>query len=552
MHTEPPVGGFGERVLKGIPASPGIAIGKTFVLSMESPIVVHEHIPATRIPDEIQMFQNAVATAVEELARASEIAKQESETVSTIIESYLLIVSDRSMIRTVTESIQGGMAAEVAVLREFDRHKASFQRAKDPILRERAQDFEHVKERLLAILRNKSISLESASDSIIIAGSITPQDLLFFKETRNRAFVTELGGITAHTSIMARDLLIPAVIGIRNVTSAVGQNEIIIVDGYSGLVIVEPTAETLAQYELKLQQEASYKAMLGELAHQDSVTLDGTTVRLSANVDTPAQAERAMMMGAGGIGLVRTEALLTELGGYPSLQQEYEWYAAIAQRAFPKQVTFRAFDVGADKFRDGIPIHEHNPALGLRGIRFLLYRQDIFVQQVKAVLKASEHRNVRLMLPMITVIEEIHQALHIIRNCALDLEREGVAFDKSLPIGIMIETPSAALLAEEFVPLVDFVSIGTNDLAQYTLATDRTNEMVADIYDAMHPSVLRLIRMIVQATNRFNKPVSVCGEMAGHSAATEMLLRMGIVELSVSPSLLLEVKQRIRNSMSNA
>jgi len=536
----------GQRTLKGIPASAGIAIGRAFVLSIDSPSLSHERVEPARIPQEVARFKSALESVAAELVHAIDLARHESTNVSTIIESFLLIVGDPIISGSIVHRIESGTPAETAVVQEFDLHQNTLYNARDSFLRDRAQDFDHVKERLVAILRNRTLSHAAARNSVVVSGSITPQDMLFFKQTRSLGFITEVGGINSHACIMARDMGIPAVIGIRNATSDIISNITIIVDGYAGVVIVDPSEETLREYTAKQAQAEEYRRKLGSLIHEPAVTTDGTTVRLFANVDTPKQVDAAVMMGADGFGLVRTEYMLVDRGRYPSHEEQTEWYCDIANRAFPKAVTFRAFDVGSDKFREGIPHHEDNPALGLRGIRFLLYRPDIFEQQVCAILKASVHRNVRFMLPMVSVIEEFEQAKALIQHCTQRLDSEGFEYDANMPVGVMIETPAAALLADAFAQVADFLSIGTNDLAQYTLATDRTNELVADIFDALHPSVLKLVRMTVDAARAYEKPVSLCGELAGHAAATELLIGLGLTELSVSTTVLLELKQRIR------
>lgn len=536
-----------EHVLKGIPASHGIAIGRAFVLSVESPSIQTEKISGVRIPEEIARFLSAVQLAAAELASAIELAHEETENVSTIIESYLMIVGDPILSQTVISKIEMGDTAEWALIEEFDAKRHMLFQARDPILRERAQDLDHVKERLLAHLRNKTLSHAAARDSIVVAGSMTPQDILFFKKTNTRAFITEIGGINSHSSILARDVGIPAVIGLRNATTDIPNGTTIIVDGYAGVVVVNPSDETLSGYYEKQSRAEEYRARLGASINEPTITRDGLSIRLLANIDTPDQVEAAVLAGCEGIGLVRTEYLLMQHGEYPSVAEQTEWYSDIAQRAYPRPVTFRAFDVGSDKFREGIPHHEDNPALGLRGIRFLLYRPDLFEDQICAVLRASRYRNVKFMLPMVTVLEELQQAKVMIETCKHRLAMEEIDFDPQIQIGVMVETPAAALMAETFAQAADFLSIGTNDLAQYALATDRTNEMVADIYDALHPAVIRMIKMVVDAGRLHCTTVSVCGELAGHAAATEMLIGLGISELSVSPTLCLELKDRIRS-----
>lgn len=534
-------------VLKGVPASPGIVMGKAFVLSFDEVTPPADRTAPHRVADEIDRFAAAHETAVSELQRALDIAVAESKTASTIIDSYLMIVKDPMIVESITDRISSGANAEAAVAHEFDVHRSLLNGAKDPVLRSRVQDFDHIKERLIALLRNRTLSHAAGYDTIVIASSVTPQDMLFFRETQTLGFVSEIGGINSHTCILARDMGFPAVIGIRNAKQIIQHNAMLIVDGYSGVVIVNPTEQTLKEYREKQSKAEEHRQKLGGLLQKETVTTDGTKVTLLANIDTPEQAELAVIAGCSGIGLVRSEFMLIQRGAYPTSDEQYLWYKDIAERAFPLPVTIRAFDVGSDKFRLGIPHHEDNPALGLRGIRFLLYRPDIFEHQICAVLRASEHRNVKFMIPMISTLEELEESRNMIEHCKKKLRAENVEFDENLPVGIMIETPAAALMADSFAQSADFLSIGTNDLAQYALATDRMNEMVADIYDALHPAVLRMVRMVVEAAKKYNKVVSVCGEMAGHAAATEMLIGIGIHELSVAPSLILELKQRILN-----
>lgn len=534
-------------VLKGIPASEGVAIGQTCVIRTEA-AEIHRSLPLDQVESEIERFSDAIEEASCDLLRAAEIARRESATVSSIIESYLLILRDPIITTEINSRIATGNTAEAAVTDEYEARKKQLFAARDVFLRERAMDLEHVKDKLLASLRRVNHVLEHAADSVVVSGSLTPDALIFYKQSNVLAFVTEVGGINSHASIMARDLGIPAVIGVRNAAVAAVAGTTIIVDGYSGFVIVNPDEAALHHYRQKQEHALQYRTALGKLAIRPTTTSDGHFLRLSANVETLDNVDLAAMNGADGVGLVRTEYMLIRSNSYPSEDEQSEWYSDIAQRAFPKTVTFRAYDVGSDKYREGIPHAESNPALGLRGIRFLLYRPDIFRGQVRAVLRASSHRNVRFMIPMISILEEWLQARVLIDNCINELSSEGYDIDPAMPLGVMIETPSAALLADEFAARCDFLSIGTNDLAQYALATDRDNELVADIFDALHPSVIRMVKHVVDAAHRHERPVSICGELAGHAEATELLVGLGVNELSVSPNLMLEVKKRILNT----
>ncbi len=534
-------------MLKGIPAAAGIAIGTAFVIDSASPSVETDEKEVIDPEVEIARLRAAQASTSEELLAAIELATRESASARTILESYHMIATDEVMTKAVEDRIRGGVSAETAVQQEFDVHKTALYQSKDAFLRGRVEDLDHVMERLLAVLRNRIIEATDARQSIVVSGSISPQDVLYFSNMKALGYVTEVGGINSHSCILAREFGLPAVIGIRNAAEAIHNGDTVVIDGFAGQVIVRPDDVMVRHYQNKQLEAEEYKTRLGALVREAAETTDGMRLVLKANADAPEQVDAALMVGCEGIGLVRTEMLLTRLGRYPTLEEQEVWYRDIAERAFPLNVTFRAFDIGSDKFREGIPYHEENPALGLRGIRFLLYRPDIFERQVLAILRASTHRNVRLMLPMISSVEELHEAKRLIHHCASKLASEGVDHDPAMPLGVMIETPAAALLADVFAEQVDFFSIGTNDLAQYALATDRTNELVADTFDAMHPAVMRLIAMTVGSAKKAGISVSVCGEMAGHAAATEMLVGIGIDELSVSAPLLLELKQRIRS-----
>lgn len=534
--------------MKGIPASQGICIGKAVVLRAEAFVSSVEHIEPEEIPTEIARFYAALESSATELQHIIEIAEKEANHVAPILETYLLILTDQTASDSIKRRIQQGYySAEIAVVQEFDAQKQFFKLAKDPILRERAVELDHVKDRLLDGLRNRSITHSVAAKSIVVSPSITPTDLMMFNQAGALAFITEVGGIASHASILARSLSIPAVIGVRDAAQVIHTDDMLIIDGNAGLIICNPKPETLAKYEKRKLDEEENRRKLGKLANLKAETHDGHSIHLLANIDSLEDVEAARNSGADGIGLVRSEYLIIQRQHFPTEEEQYDWYKQIAEQMYPHPVTIRAFDVGSDKYAEGLP-HEDNPALGVRGIRFLLHRKDIFKSQIKAVLRASQHRNLRLMLPMIATTEELQESLDLIGKCKRQLRKSNTAFDEHLPVGIMIETPAAAIMAVDFAQKADFFSIGTNDLTQYTLASDRTNEFVAHIFDPFHPAVLRLMKIAIDAAKARNIPVGICGEMAGHSAATELLIGLGVTELSVTPPLLLELKKRIRKS----
>jgi phosphotransferase system enzyme I (PtsI) len=340
---------------------------------------------------------------------------------------------------------------------------------------------------------------------------------------------------------------LPAVIGVKNASIIINGNSVLILDGFSGSVFYNPDSDLLNKYLYKIEKIEKHKAKLGELVKIESETKDNIKIHLLANVDKPEDVDNALLVGAEGIGLVRSEILVITHGRIPDEGTQEQSYSEMAQRAYPNIVTIRAFDIGSDKYSEGMPHHEENPALGYRGIRYLLAQKDIFKIQIRAVLKASKNKNIRFMLPMIINSDEVLQSKILIEECKSELIKECISFDKRMPLGIMIETPSAALTADSLAKEVDFFSIGTNDLTQYTLATDRTNDLVADKFDTFHPAVIKLIKITAKAAFKNNIPVGICGELAGHSAATSLLIGMGINELSVAPAILLELKNRVIN-----
>ncbi len=551
--ADPPAEGTGEAdglsrseiIYRGIPASPGIAIGRCILLKNESQDVITLRLIAEdQRHGEFVRYEKAVESCLLELRETYRIAEREIGNVASILESYELILTDMTINEAIATRIRDGFPAENAVLAEYDDHRNLFKNAKDPILRERAFDLENVKDRLILALHNRQLSHTIARDTIVIAPSLIPQDVILFNEGQILAYVTELGGLTSHSSILARSLGLPAVIGVKNLCRNVSADSTVIVDGHEGILITNPRIETLHLYEAKLMESRERHLRLAELRDKPAQTTDAHRLLLMANVDSPDETSAAMQLGAEGIGLVRTEMLIIRLDRFPDEEEQSEWYASIAERAYPKPVTLRAFDIGTDKFVSGLP-HEKNPSLGIRGVRFLLSRPDIYKRQLLAVLRASRHKNVRFMIPMVTRVSEIEDSLAILEEARSELRSRQCDFDESMPIGIMIETPAAALLADKFAEMVDFFSIGTNDLTQYTLAADRNSDLVSSIYDSFNPAVLRLMKHSIEAAHQQHLSVSVCGEFAGHSAATELLIGMGVEVFSVNAPLLPELKNRI-------
>lgn len=536
-----------EKRFKGIPASPGIFIGEAVVLATEAIAIKNTPIPEDRIDAECERFAHAVRECTQELHRIITMANDEAPVAAPILEAQLFILNDPSVADMIAERIRQCYGAERAVQEVFDSQQAIMRHASDSYLRERAVDLENVKQRLLNFLTGRNTDTSVQPSGIVVTESLTPSDVMLFRKSGMTAFATETSGITSHAAILARSLGIPAVVGLVNICKRIGNHSRIIIDGYAGIVISNPHPDTVVRYQHREEDLLNRAKKLGKLAHLPSQTTDGRKVHLFANADTAEEIELARASGAEGVGLIRTELQILSHNFVPDEDEQTAYYKELAERAYPLPITLRAFDIGSDKSFGLIP-SEPNPALGLRGLRFLLKNKAIFTAQVRAILRASCHRNVRLMLPMIATVQEFQKALQIVEECKAHLRENGEEFDAKMPVGAMIETPAAALIARELGALADFFSIGTNDLTQYTLATDRMNASTTQIYDTFHPAILRLLKMIVEAAHFNNIPVAVCGEFASHAAATELLIGLGIEELSVASSSLLEVKRRVRKA----
>jgi phosphoenolpyruvate-protein phosphotransferase (PTS system enzyme I) len=535
-----------ESVLKGIPSSPGIIMGKAFILEPETFVIPSERISDKEVDSEIEKFEHALLEMFNEYKEILQKVKEESSSVYSIIESNLMMVSDKFFAESIKKRIRDGNSVESSVIQEFDERKQFFINSKDKILRERAIELDQIKERFFAVLRKKTLHHSIAQNSIIIAQFITPTDLVSFRDAGILGIITEVGGIASHSSILARSFGIPAVIGVKNAIKLIKQGSDLILDGYSGIIITNPPDKSIDNYIERKNKEDVHRQSLGNLVKLPSKTIDGFDIRLLSNIDFVEDIETSLMVGAEGVGLVRTEYLIFALKYVPDEEEQFGFYKELSDRIYPHPVTIRVFDLGSDKFNQGMLRHEDNPALGFRGIRFLLSSIELFETQIRAILRASAHKNIRLMLPMITTLREIRQSIAIIEECKQNLRNQNIDFDEKIPIGIMIETPAAALVADTLAEHVDFFSIGTNDLTQYTVAADRTNELISDVFDSFHPAVLKLIKMSIDAAKTHNIPVGICGELAGHAAATTLLVGMGVDELSVTPAILLELKNRIR------
>ncbi|MBX3042146.1 MAG: phosphoenolpyruvate--protein phosphotransferase [Candidatus Kapabacteria bacterium] len=534
-----------QGFLKGIPSAVGIAIGKSFIIEPEPYISGNTFIEADKIQSEIERFAKALKHLNTEFDEVISHSKTLPQSAQTIIETYLYLINDEFINENIRERIKTGLDTESAVINEYDYQGSFLRNSKDDLLRERVNDLENVKRRFISTLRHENPEYHLASGKILVAQNISPTDLVKYKEVGVIGIITEMGGIASHVSILARSFEMPAIIGVKDATKVLTDGLDLIIDGFTGLIIYNPDNLLSRRYEQRISEIEEHKTILGKLVKVKTETSDKRRIHLLSNIDRLEDVKNALIAGAEGVGLVRTESLLSNSGKIPDEDSQYSWYNELAERMYPNIVTIRCFDIGSDKYSAGIPLVENNPSLGLRGVRFLLYSRDIFKSQIKAILRASVNKNVRIMIPMISDLSELLTSKSLIADCMLELDKSGIKYDSKIPVGIMIETPSAVLTSDILAVECDFFSIGTNDLTQYTLAADRTNDLVTDIYDSFHPSVLKMIKITIENATKAGIVVGICGELAGHSGATRLLMGLGITELSVPSSMLLELKNRI-------
>jgi phosphotransferase system enzyme I (PtsI) len=545
---------FGQAV------SRGIAIGRAVLIASSRVDVAHYYIDESRVEPEIDRLRQArdvVATELTTLKR--DLPIEAPAELPALLDVHLMLLHDEALtgatkqwIRTRHYNAEWALSAQLEVMaRQFDEMD-------DEYLRERKADLEQVVERMLRALSRAGPLLPATASAhgnedplVLIANDIAPADMLQFKGSVFSGFVTDVGGKTSHSAIVARSMDIPAVVGAREASRLIRQDDWIVIDGDAGVVVVDPSPIVLEEYRFRQRQSELERARLHRLRHMPSVTLDGEAVELLANIELPRDAPVALDSGAVGIGLFRSEFLFMNRGGeLPSEDEQFEAYRGVVEAMRGLPVTIRTVDIGADKPLDRLTVHElrHeyglNPALGLRAIRWSLSEPAMFRQQLRAILRASAFGKVRLLLPMVVQLSEIRMAREALGRARQQLRDAGVVYGE-VELGAMIEVPAAVLIMPSILRDLDFVSIGTNDLIQYTLAIDRADEAVAKFYDPWHPAVLHLIARAIDAANRAGKHVSVCGEMAGDVAFTELLLAMGLRCFSMQPSQIAAVKQRI-------
>lgn len=551
---EPPAGGptdRGEFRRHGVSAAPGIVVGRAYLRDRERIVV-----PRYRVSDseaETARFRDALGdTRAQIVAIRTDMADRMGEDHARIFDAHLLIIDDdmlsgRTRERIAEEKLNAAAAFDDIVADVL----RSFGSIDDEYLKDRSMDIVDVKRRVLRNLMGRGRGKANAGPdeaSVIVAHDLAPSDTAQIDRARTLAYVTDLGGRTSHTAILARSQGVPAVVGLGDLFDSVREGDMIIVDGNTGIVVVNPTESTLDEYEHEIRRFHDLEEQLLTLTGYPASTLDGKEFELGANIDMPEEIQSAIDYGAQGVGLFRTEYFFISQDELPGEEQQYAIYRRVAEDMNGRPVTIRTIDIGGDKIARYLPsAAELNPFMGWRGIRFCLTRLDIFQTQLRAIYRASAHGKVRIMFPMISSIDEVERAQEICAEVRQSLDRDGLAYDASVPLGIMIETPSSVVIADQLGKVADFFSIGTNDLIQYTIAVDRGNARIAHLYRNLHPAILRLLKQTVDAARKREIPVGVCGEMCSDPLAVLILIGLRIDSFSASPGVIPEIKRIIRS-----
>jgi len=538
-------------MFKGIGVSPGIIIGRVLLFNPEEIRIIRHVVPEDRIEAEISRFQAAIEKTREELsAIKNRIGQEIGQEHANIFDAHLLILDDPiltretiNQVRTTRNNVEWVFSQN---LTKFVKMIASLN---GEYLKERSTDISDVGQRLLRHLtgREKATLDHLEEEVIVFAKDLSPSDTAVMDRKKVKGFATDIGGQTSHTAIMARALEIPAVVGLSNITVNVSDGDLVIVDGNQGMVIVNPGEPTLQDYRERQKQYVEVERRLERLRDLPAETVDGGRIVLAANIEIPDEIPLVHKNGANGIGLYRTEFLFLNRPDLPTEDEQFEAYKAVAQAMSPQAVIVRTLDVGGDKFLSNLGLfREMNPFLGLRAIRLCLAKPDIFKTQLRAILRASAFGNLKIMFPMISGIEELRQSKVFLEECREELKKEGREFRPAIPLGIMVEIPSAVWIGDVLAKEVNFFSVGTNDLIQYTLAIDRVNENIAYLYNPLHPAVIRSLSQIIAAAHQQGIQVGMCGEMAGDPLFIPILVGLGFDELSVAPTIVPEIKEVIR------
>jgi phosphotransferase system enzyme I (PtsI) len=540
-------------VLHGYAVSGGITVGYAHLVSTARLEVAHYEVAAGAVEAEVERFDRAMAAAQEGLAELKQhIAADAPKEFEAFLDLHRMILNDSALAVTPRELIRARRSnAEWALVQQMERLTERFDEIDDPYLRERKADVEQAVERVLkALMGGQKLQEPAVSEEqklIVVAHDLSPADMILFKRHRFGGFVTDVGGVTSHTAIVARSLAIPAIVGLHHAYQTISEGEMLIVDGERGLLVVNPDPVVLAEYRERQGELKAERQRLKRLKKTRTATQDGTPIELFANIELPQDTADVVEAGAEGVGLFRTEFMFLNRRDLPSEEEQFDAYRQVAETMKGRPVVLRTLDVGADKAMngDGDAHTMPNPAMGLRAIRFCLAEPQMFLTQLRAILRASHYGTVRILLPMVAHAHEIDQTLTLIQQAKSQLEERGHPYDRAIQVGGMIEIPAAALALPIFMRRLQFLSIGTNDLIQYTRAIDRTDDAVAHLYDPLHPAVLTLVANTIQTATRGGMPVAVCGEMAGDLQLTRLLLGLGLRNFSMHPSQLLPIKERI-------
>lgn len=541
------------EIKKGIAVSPGVAIAPAVVLNAEEYRIPNKTVPANQMDAELRCLEQGFEASVAEVvALRDAMARQLGPDIAAIFDFHHGVLSQPRLREQIAALIQERHYSAAYAAREvLQSYQRRFLNMKDQILRERVRDVQDIERRLLRNLigRAREDLAHLTEPVILVAHDLTPTQTANLAKTKVIAVAMDGGGLTSHTAIVVRSMGIPAVAGLTDVSTQVANGDMVVLDGTKGLVVIRPDEEMLAEYRAEEERLHAFVSGLVELRDKPAVTQDGVKIRLLCNIEFPHEAATAVERGGEGIGLYRTEFLYLRSEQAPTEEEHYQAYHEVIQAVGDRPVTIRTLDLGADKYTQSQAREpERNPFLGLRSIRYCLQNLELFKTQLRAILRASVKGDVRIMFPMICNLMELRQAKIVLGDAIEDLEEMGVPFRRDMPIGIMVETPAAALQIKELLREVDFISIGTNDLVQYTLAVDRGNERVASLYTGSHPAVLRLLREIVRAAERANIECSLCGEMAGEPMYTLFLLGIGLRTFSMAPSDVPEIKKVIRST----
>ena len=535
-----------ENKIAGIGAAPGIIIGEAYLYTKEKLQISKADI------EDIQKAKKdlteAIAKSKKELYKIFSIAREKMDEVrAAIFEAQLMILDDPILLVEIENRIERELKSpEYIVDDEISKYQSKMILSHESYMKERALDIEDIKQRIIRNLQKKRWESKIDHNVIVVSETLTPADTILLSRNKVLAFVTDHGGLTSHAAIISRSLNIPAVVGTHNSTIIIKDGDEIIVDGFYGYILTKPTPEQKEFFIEKRKRLIELQKELEELKDEKAVTKDGKEIKLSANVDVSGEIDLVVTSGASGIGLYRSEQILNELGEFPNEDEQAKIYSKLSSRIYPNTITIRVFDIGGDKFRF-LDFEEPNPFLGLRGIRLLLENPALFKTQIRAILKASDNRNIKMMLPMISTLKEVRESKRLIEECKQELRDENLNFDEDIKLGIMIEVPSAAVMAKEFAREVDFLSIGTNDLIQYLMAVDRGNDLVSNLYQEFSPVVVRTLKHIVDEAKKAKKPVSLCGEMAADTLAMPLLIGLGVDVLSMSPATIPYAKRIIRS-----